>query len=243
MIFLTNSLTRDRCNAGPIFKHQNMKKIYDILYKRFIPKLKADLLMRPTLGGVFHKKGCLYATDGYVAVKVAGDYPEEFEGLLIDKKGEKIGSNFPNVDNILPNWTDTDLIDLDLKQLEKACKNVQRVNIKDRSGTKYAAIKLDEGLYFQAHYIASIFDLFKALGEDFQLRRYVTRYGVGGQLLAISENYLFDDVYATALMQGIVPPSNPEEFEEAKTDRPFFTIEEALAYEKEVKPDNKAWYE
>lgn len=199
--------------------------------------------MRPTLGGVFHKKGCLYATDGHVAVKVPVEYPEEFEGLLVDKKGEKIGSNFPNVDCILPNWTDTDLIDLDLKQLEKACKNVQRVNIKDRSGTKYAAIKVAEKLFVQAHYIASIFDLFKALGEDFQLRRYVRRYGVGDQLLAISENYLFDGVYAVVLVMPIYVPYDPEEFAEAKTDRPFFTIEEALAYEKEVKPDNKAWYE
>lgn len=220
-----------------------MKKIYDILYKRFIPKLKADLLTHPAWGGVFHKQGCLYATDGFIAAKIPAKYSEEFEGVVIDKKGEKIGTSFPNVDRILPNWSDTDLIGLDLKQLEKACKNVQRVNIKDRSETKYAAIKIEEGLYIQAHYIVSIFDLFKALGEGFQLRRYVTRYGVGGQLLAISENYLFDDVYATALMQGIVPPSNPEEFEEAKTDRPFFTIEEALAYEKEVKPTNKAWYE
>lgn len=223
-------------------KHQNMKKIYDLLYKRFIPRLKADLLTHPAWGGVFHKHGCLYATDGFIAAKIPAKYSEELEGLLIDKKGEKIGSAFPNVEAILPNWSDTDLIELDLKQLEKACKNVQRVNIKDRSETKYAAIKIEEGLYVQAHYIVSIFDLFKALGEDFQLRRRVSQYG-SDQLLAISENYLFDGVYATALMQGIVPPSNPEEFEEAKTDRPFFTIEEALAYEKEVKPTNKAWYE
>ena len=171
------------------------------------------------------------------------EYPEEFEGLLVDKKGEKIGASFPNVDSVLPNWTDTDLIDLDLKQLEKACKNVQRVNIKDRSETKYAAIKVAEKQFVQAHYIASIFDLFKALGEEFQLRRYVRRYGVGDQLLAISENYLIDDVYAVVLVMPIYVPDNPEEFAEAKTDRPFFTIEEALAYEKEVKPDNKAWYE
>ena len=120
---------------------------------------------------------------------------------------------------------------------------MQRANIKDRSETKYAAIKLDEGLYFQAHYIASIFDLFKALGEDFQLRRYVIRYGAGDQLLAISENYLFDDAYTVVLVMPVYAPVDPEEFAEVKTDRPYFTIEEALAYEKEVKPTNKAWYE
>lgn len=219
-----------------------MKKIYDILYKRFIPKLKADLLAKPTMGGVYHANGCLYATDGYIGVRVPAVYPDDLEGFLIDKKGEKAGKQFPNLERLLPNWSDTDIISVDLKPLEKACRNVQRVNIKDRSETKYAAIKIEEGLYVQAHYIVSIFDLFKALGEDFQLRRKPSQYG-SDQLLAISENYLFDDVYAVVLVMSIYVPDDPEELEDAKTDRPFFTIEEALAYEGKVKSDNKAWYE
>src|SRR5690554_4554904 len=140
-----------------------MKKIYNLLYNRFNAKLKADRELRPALTGVNHQNGCLYATDGFIAAKIPAKYSEDLEGVAINKKGEKIDIKYPSIDSILPNLTDTDLIEVDLKQLEKACKNVQKVNIKDRSETKYAAIKLDEGLYFQAHYIASIFDLFKAL--------------------------------------------------------------------------------
>ncbi len=184
-------------------KHQNMKKIYNLLYKRFIPKLKAELIAKPTQGGVFHQNGYLYATDGHIGVRVPAVYPDDLEGLLIDKKGEKIGKNFPNLERILPDVSSTHGVELDLERIEKAVRNVQRVNIKHRYDTNYAAIEVEEGSYFQAHYIASIFDLFKALKEEFQFRIKDVGSYTQQQLLAVSENYLFDDVYEVVLMSNV----------------------------------------
>ena len=62
---------------------------------------KKDLL-RPSLFGVFHDKGYRVATDAYQMTVIKSDYPQEYEGKIIDKEGKEIDARFPNYEAILP---------------------------------------------------------------------------------------------------------------------------------------------
>ena len=61
---------------------------------------KKDFL-RPALNGVFHDKGQRVATDAYQVVVIKCDYPQEYEGKIIDKEGKEIDARFPNYEDVL----------------------------------------------------------------------------------------------------------------------------------------------
>jgi hypothetical protein len=62
---------------------------------------KKDFL-RPSLNGVFHDKGQRVATDAYQIVVIKCDYPQEYEGKIIDKEGKEIDAIFPDYEAVLP---------------------------------------------------------------------------------------------------------------------------------------------
>ena len=62
---------------------------------------KKDFL-RPSLSGVFHDKGQRVATDAHQMVIIKCDYPQEYEGKIIDKDGKEIGAKFPYYEAVLP---------------------------------------------------------------------------------------------------------------------------------------------
>ena len=62
---------------------------------------KKDFL-RPSLSGVFHDGGRRVATDAYQMVVVKCDYPQEYEGKIIDKEGKEMDSRFPDYEAVLP---------------------------------------------------------------------------------------------------------------------------------------------
>ena len=62
---------------------------------------KKDFL-RPSLSGVFHDKGQRVATDAHQMVIIKCDYPQEYEGKIIDKDGKEIGAKFPDFEAVLP---------------------------------------------------------------------------------------------------------------------------------------------
>ena len=53
-----------------------------------IYKYVSDDSLRPALGGVFHDHGCMVASDGYIAVMLNRQYPEDYEGKVLFKSGE-----------------------------------------------------------------------------------------------------------------------------------------------------------
>jgi hypothetical protein len=241
MIFLTNSLTRDRCNAGPIFKTSTaMKKIYSTLHRHFVPQLKADRELRPALTGVYHKGGYIYATTGFILARVVGEYPEELEGKAINKQGEELESRYPNAEAVIPDYLHAEKVEIDLGDLKKAVKNVLRVKNKTRTETKHAAIDLfGEGThFFQAPILDGMIRLFAVLKEDFEILRYRGSKDNHNSLLFVSENHLFDDRFPLSLAMPItgVAPADGD-------GRPLFSLEEALNYQPESKPTNKAWYD
>lgn len=62
---------------------------------------KKDFL-RPSLNGVFHDKGQRVATDAHQIVVIKSDYPQEYEGKIIDKEGKEIDYKFPNYESLFP---------------------------------------------------------------------------------------------------------------------------------------------
>ena len=57
---------------------------------------------RPYINGVFHDKGQRVATDTHQIAVIKCDYPQEYEGKIIDKEGKEIDAKFPNYEDVLP---------------------------------------------------------------------------------------------------------------------------------------------
>lgn len=64
--------------------------------------------LRPVLNGIYHKRGKVYASDGYILCRLSRTYDETNEGKVIDKTGKEIDGRYPNADAVIPNtegWT------------------------------------------------------------------------------------------------------------------------------------------
>lgn len=210
-----------------------MKKIYNILYREICLSKKGDVELRPNFSTVYHNRGRIVATDGFMAVTIPFEYLEELEGKMINRQGAEIEGRFPNVDSVFSDLKSTEKVEVDLVKLEEAVNNIAKLKFKDGKNTLFACVDIlgDEGYCFSAPYLATSIKIFKELKKSFELRVSGRKY-----LLVLDSDYILEDDYAKC----IIMPCNAND----DTSETYFTLETALAYEHpKLQPKNKAWYE
>lgn len=92
---------------------------------RFVEKKKDKLELRPHFGGVYHKNGYIYATDAFVLIKKKADYPKSIEGKVIGKKGDVIGTHYPNADALIHDRSEYEAFSLDVEELDRFVKKLK----------------------------------------------------------------------------------------------------------------------
>lgn len=98
---------------------------------------------RPIFNGVHYEDGYMYATDGYLAIKIKQEYAPELERKTIDRQGEELGENFPNVNRVLPAKEKLTFEKIDFKrvlEVEKEFKTDKKVN----KELKFAVVKVGD---------------------------------------------------------------------------------------------------
>lgn len=78
--------------------------------------------LRPTLNGIYHKGGKVYATDCFILCRLSRTYDEANEGKVIDKTGKEIDGRFPNADAVIPNTEGWKAIPADFDKINEARK-------------------------------------------------------------------------------------------------------------------------
>lgn len=76
-----------------------MDKILRHLYKLVLPKNGTS---PSVLRGVYFDEGKLIASDGRTLIIVKQEYPREYEGKIIDKKGDEIEGYYPLYKRVIP---------------------------------------------------------------------------------------------------------------------------------------------
>ena len=126
-----------------IFENTNVKTAKFNIFNHC--KKKGEL--RPDLTGVFHDKGQRVATDAHQIVVIKCEYPQEYEGKIIDKEGKEIGkeridkegkaiaARFPNYDAILPKLnSELTEISLDIDEIKSQFKQYKAFKKIDKYG-------------------------------------------------------------------------------------------------------------
>ena len=95
---------------------------------------KKDIL-RPSFKGVFHDKGQRVATDAHQIAVIKSDYPQEYEGKIIDKEGKVLDYNFPNYGDVLPKLnSELTEISLDIDEIKSQFKQYKAFKKIDKYG-------------------------------------------------------------------------------------------------------------
>ena len=78
--------------------------------------------LRPSLNGIYHKGGKVYATDCHILCRLSRTYDEANEGKVIDKTGKEIEGRYPNADAVIPNTEGWKAIPADFDKINEARK-------------------------------------------------------------------------------------------------------------------------
>lgn len=76
--------------------------------------------LRPSLNGIYHKGGKVYATDCHILCRLSRTYDEANEGKVIDKTGKEIDGRYPNADAVIPNTEGWTAISADFGKINEA---------------------------------------------------------------------------------------------------------------------------
>lgn len=114
-----------------IFENTNAKTSKFNIFKHCEKK---DFL-RPSLNGVFHDKGQRVATDAHQIAVIKCDYPQEYEGKIIDKEGKEIDARFPYYEAILPKLnSELTEISLNVDEIKNQFKQYKAFKRIDKNG-------------------------------------------------------------------------------------------------------------
>ena len=109
---------------------------------------------RLALMGVCYVNGCQYATDAHLMVKITQPYNPDFEGKIIDKKGEIIKEIFPRCDSVIPLDTNLNFVPIDWGKVLQAEKQY-KLDKKTDKELNCGIIKIGES-YFSVVLLAKI---------------------------------------------------------------------------------------
>ena len=85
---------------------------------------------RPALTGVYYKDGLAYATDAHAAVIVKDNYPKNYEGKIINKKGNVVNAKPLNFSLIWPKGKSRN-IKVNVETLKKISAGFERGDLKE----------------------------------------------------------------------------------------------------------------
>lgn len=77
---------------------------------------------QPTISGIYHKDGKVYATDGRILCKLSKDYNPDNEGKIILKDGTIVEGKYPNADSVIPNTQGWNVIPINFDAIKQAKK-------------------------------------------------------------------------------------------------------------------------
>jgi hypothetical protein len=93
------------------------------------PNCKVDLYnlcykgdFERTISGIYHDKGYIVATDGYILAKIKEEYPEELEGKIITKYGDEIEGIYPNYQKVIGNFDEMTDVSVNKEKVLEAVK-------------------------------------------------------------------------------------------------------------------------
>ena len=118
------------------------------------------------MSGYYCSQGLIYATNGYIAVKVPKSYPAEFEGKTVSRTGNFIDATFPRVDNCIPELNSMEQVEFDFDAFKKELKEKRRfisLNRKIESGESATCfvnidgVPFDWNVFNKAVYFASYY--------------------------------------------------------------------------------------
>lgn len=76
----------------------------------------------PTLNGIYHKDGKVYATDARILCRCVCDYDSKYEDKVIGKDGNVIEGCYPDADRVIPNTQGWTHIPIDFNKVEQSRK-------------------------------------------------------------------------------------------------------------------------
>lgn len=119
--------------------------------------------LRPNLTGVYYTEGKKVATDAWVLICLAEQYPYELEGKIIDKKGQVIGAKYVDYMRVKPSDCTTE-VRLDFARIAEMAKEAKLYKrIGDGGGV---AVKVAENTFYAPDLLQKIAVFAKHIGTD-----------------------------------------------------------------------------
>ena len=106
---------------------------------------------RPALSGVYHKNGHQIATDGIILVGIISNYPEEYEGKIIDNKGRELEYKYVDYEKVIPKSNCT-IVNLDENLIKDNYKRYKVEKKAKEEFNKYYKMKIGE-FYYNIEYL------------------------------------------------------------------------------------------
>lgn len=161
LIDITNSFRNEEISAEETIKlvenyiRLNLSAKNTKLSKFDFYKYASTDAHRPVMTGVYFDNGFKVASDAYVLVAIEEEYDKQFEGKIINKKGEVIEGKYPNYKSVIPQTNEKFEIDLDLDKAKKAIDK-SKVNKKMNKFIKEDMHIKINGIFFKTY----LFELF-----------------------------------------------------------------------------------
>ena len=112
---------------------------------KFVLKGK-EVQVRPTMAGKCYTNGYEVCTDGYVLIAVKSDYPKEKEGIVEDKKGNRIGGQYPHVMTVVKSVKETSgrSVKIDVQDMRNFLQGV--LDKAGKKGTAVVSLRMPDGM-------------------------------------------------------------------------------------------------
>jgi hypothetical protein len=200
----------------------NEKRLYSLLYSRFV--CKDDCHYKRKF--VMHKGGYLYASDGYILVKMQFPYNDELEGKAVNKGGDIIYES-EDYEKVITRSESYGVVldDETVSKLRVGAKNLCGKNSDFYiSIGRYAFSYSNEKrlVVYKSRYLKAAFDLFNLVKESFRI--YTTN----------SKSVYMQDLIFKSVSSDTVVEIFPRAFdeEELRVSESVYTIDEAVNFEK-----------
>gem|GEM_PF-3571273 len=112
---------------------------------KFVLKGK-EVQVRPTMAGKCYTNGYEVCTDGYVLIAVKSDYPKEKEGIVEDKKGNRIEGKYPHVMTIVKSVKEKSgrSVKIDVQDMRNFLQGV--LDKAGKKGTAVVSLRMPDGM-------------------------------------------------------------------------------------------------
>ncbi len=194
-----------------IFK-EKMPNLTDSLMNKMLnfTSYKEKDYRKRNMAGIYFENGKAIATDGFSLVILKCNYPKQYENKIIGKDKKEIDEKFPNWKSILTEQDKSKEVNVDVKKVIKAVKNIKKIE-----GLDYTGIKIGDS-YYNAQRLSKFLDF----QPDIKIFQSDKKY------------LLFKNDVFTGVMTPLTTLSDNDDYNaiNQQADKVLYTVDDALEY-------------